>query len=102
MGTGETQEQVAVRLLTNTVVDFTSKIVTYSTCNHSFLTKALRVIISSSEEVETLLVTLAKLLGQSNIRVARGAAPDSTSAVSLPTGAIHWISSLTEAHIYTV
>mmetsp|Transcript_323 Transcript_323/g.627 ORF Transcript_323/g.627 Transcript_323/m.627 type:complete len:1087 (-) Transcript_323:43-3303(-) len=101
------QKRIGTRLLSEAVLDFTSKIVTYSNCNHSFLTKAMRVSIDASGEVETLLLTLAKLLKLGSTRKSREDDDDSSNnphsnQVSLSLGAIHWISALTDAHMDTI
>jgi hypothetical protein len=91
----ETNDKLQVldtKLLSQAMLDFTSKIVTYSSCNHSFLTKSLRDSISGGE-VEAILLTLAKLLKSGDI--TSSVAND----VSLTAGAIHWISAVTDAHM---
>ena len=86
---------LGMKLLSQALLDFTSKIVTYSSCNHTFLTKSLRDSISGGE-VETILLTLAKLL--------KSRSTDSSVAndVSLTSGVIHWTSAVTDAHMGTI
>lgn len=101
------QKLIGIRLLSEAMLDFTSKIVTYSSCNHSFLTKAMRDSIGASGEVETLLLTLAKLLKLGSTRKSREDDDDSSNnphsnQVSLSLGTIHWISALTDAHMDTI
>lgn len=101
----DSQKQIGTRLLSQAVLDFTSKVVTYSNCNQSFLTKAMRDSINTSGEVETLLLTLAKLLklGSALSEDDNDPANDSNSnQVSLSLGTIHWISALTDAHMGTL
>ena len=97
---GDVKDQIAQRLLAEVVVDFALRIVTYSMCNHSFLSKALREGISSAAEVETLLLTLAKLLGRMDLN--EFGSNSSSCRVSLPIGAIQWIKALTDAHMGTI
>lgn len=96
------QTRTGTRLLSEAVLDFTSRIVTYSNCNRSFLTKAMRESITASGEVETLLFTLARLLKSGDNRKLQGEGPDSDNRVSLSVGAIGWISALTDAHMGTI
>ena len=86
------------KLIAEAVLDFTSKIVVYSKCNLSLLSKSLRDILTATE-VETLLVTLSKLLkaGDSTSEKERR-----TDHPTLYTGVIDWISSLTDAHTSTI
>mmetsp|Transcript_13358 Transcript_13358/g.32421 ORF Transcript_13358/g.32421 Transcript_13358/m.32421 type:complete len:1070 (-) Transcript_13358:38-3247(-) len=97
------KEKIGTRLISQVVLEFTSKIVTYSNCNHSFLTKAMADSINTSDEVETLLLTLAKLLkvgdGHKFQEHMRGS---KSNSVSLSSGTIHWISALTDAHMGTI
>ena len=96
--TADKKDVLASKLLSEAVLDLTSQIVSYSKCNHSFLSKAMRDVLSSSGEVETLLLTLAKIL-----RSCDGASPQSyTGGVSLCSGAIYWVSALTDAHLGTI
>jgi len=96
--TADKKDALASKLLSEAVLDSTSQIVSYSKCNHSFLSKAMRDVLSSSGEVETLLLTLAKIL-----RSGDGASPQSyTGGVSLCSGAIYWVSALTDAHLGTI
>eukprot|EP00970_Alexandrium_tamarense_P009974 scaffold1976_cov187-Alexandrium_tamarense.AAC.3 len=96
--TADKKDVLASKLLSEAVLDLTSQIVSYSKCNHSFLSKAMRDVLSSSGEVETLLLTLAKIL-----RSGDGASPQSyTGGVSLCSGAIYWVSALTDAHLGTI
>lgn len=97
---GDVKDQIAQRLLAEVVVEFALRIVTYSTCNHSFLSKALREGISSAAEVETMLLTLAKLLGRMHLDEFE--LTSSSCRVSLPMGAIQWIKALTDAHMGTI
>jgi len=89
--------QIATKLLSEAILDFTSKIVTYSICNHSFLTKAMRDSIKSSGEVETVLLTLSKLLkiGSRQMKVGE----ETSMQVNISSGAIQWITALTDAHM---
>ena len=91
--------QIATKLLSEAILDFTSKIVTYSVCNHSFLTKAMRDSIKSSGEVETMLLTLSKLLkiGSSRLKLKEG--EETSMQVNISSGAIQWITALTDAHM---
>lgn len=98
---GESKKRAANKLLSEAVLDFTSKIVMYSHCNSTFLTQAMVDSINTAAEVETLLLTLSKLLKLG------GASEDSdtcfhSNQVSLSQGAIHWISALTDAHMATI
>mmetsp|Transcript_7581 Transcript_7581/g.13370 ORF Transcript_7581/g.13370 Transcript_7581/m.13370 type:complete len:1071 (-) Transcript_7581:375-3587(-) len=101
------EKEVGARLLSEAVLDFTSKIVTYSNCNHSFLTKAMLDSVNASSEVETLLLTLARLLKLGSTQTFPQANNNSLSdpcvnQVSLTLGTIHWISALTDAHMGTI
>jgi len=99
----DSQKRVGTKVLSEAVLDFTAKVVTYSNCNHSFLTKAMLDSVSPSGEVETLLLTLAKLLKLGSSRKLGG---DITvlhsNQVSLSAGTINWISALTDAHMNTI
>mmetsp|Transcript_7987 Transcript_7987/g.18012 ORF Transcript_7987/g.18012 Transcript_7987/m.18012 type:complete len:1067 (+) Transcript_7987:222-3422(+) len=102
---GDSQKQIGNRLLSEAVLDFTLKVVTYSNCNQSFLTKAMRDSINTSGEVETLLLTLAKLLKVgSTVREDDDDLDNhyNSNQVSLTLGTIHWISALTDAHMGTI
>ncbi|KAL3787798.1 hypothetical protein ACHAWO_004585 [Cyclotella atomus] len=92
--TDEIRGRVESKLLAEALLDFTSKIVTYSRCNLSLLSKSLISILAPAE-AETFLVTLGKLLkvGEiSNEKKTDAARPN------LYMGVIDWISSLTDAH----
>lgn len=53
--------------------------------------------------METLLLTLAKLLELGSTRMLwEGSGDPHTKEVSLSSGTIHWISALTDAHMTTV
>jgi hypothetical protein len=88
--------QVSTKLLAEAVLDFTFKIVTYSKCNHYLLSKSLRDILSAAE-VETLLLTLSKLL-------KNGGAFEQSKETKhiIYSGTIDWISALTEAHMSSI
>ncbi|KAL9190277.1 hypothetical protein ACHAXT_007488 [Thalassiosira profunda] len=93
---GEAQV-IGTKLLAEAVLDFTSKVVSYSNCNQSFLTKAMRSDVHASSEVETLLLAMAKLLKQGSKSPSVG---DSDAArVGVTVGTIQWISALTDAHM---
>lgn len=105
------KQAVGTRLLSEAVLDFTSKMVTYSNCNHSFLSKAMQERIKSNGEVETLLLTLSKLLKLGSTRkLSRedndDSSPDdnphSRNQVSLSLGTINWIRAMTDAHMGTI
>ena len=99
----ERRNRIGIKLLSEAVLDFTSKIVTYSKCNQSFLTNAIRASINNSGEVETLLMTLAKLLRLGRPRLVQGdcdAVPLQTCGPFL--GTIQWITALTDAHMCTI
>lgn len=102
----DTQEDernhIGTKLLSEAVLDFTSKVVTYSSCNHSFLTKAMRDSINTSGEVETLLLTLSKLLRVGGAHELHEEVNDSSKQVNLSLGAIQWITALTDAHMGTI
>jgi len=99
----ESQKRVGIKVLSEAVLDFTAKIVTYSNCNHSFLTKAMLDSVSPSGEVETLLLTLAKLLKLgSSLKLGGDITVLHSNQVSLSSGTIHWISALTDAHMNTI
>ncbi|KAL3764604.1 hypothetical protein ACHAW5_000479 [Stephanodiscus triporus] len=102
----DTQEDernhIGAKLLSEAVLDFTSKVVTYSSCNHSFLTKAMRDSINTSGEVETLLLTLSKLLRVGGTRELQEEVNDSSKQVNLSLGTIQWITALTDAHMGTI
>lgn len=91
--------QIATKLLSEAILDFTSKIVTYSICNHSFLTKAIRDSIKSSGEVETVLLTLSKLLKIGGSRQMLKEGEETSMQVNISSGAIQWITALTDAHM---
>ena len=100
--TEDTRKRLATALLSEAVLGFKSKIVMYSKCNRSFLIKAMRDGLNTSGEVETLLLTLAKLLKcGAGHGLLRG---DSChfNQVSLSLGVVHWISALTDAHMSTI
>lgn len=100
---GQKQHLIGTRLLSEAVLNFTSMIVRYSNCNHSFLTMSMRESIGNSDEVETLLLTLARLLKSGGARSLSCEDGSSHSAqVSLTTGTIHWITALTDAHAGTI
>lgn len=92
-------QKIPTRLLSQIIVDFTSKIVTNSKCNHSFLTKAMQDSIRNSAEVETILATLSKLLKSGNMHEQEDCGYD---RVSLSMGTIDWLSAITDAHMGTV
>jgi hypothetical protein len=96
------RNQIGTKLLSEAVLDFTSKIVTYSSCNHSFLTKAMRDSIDSDGEVEALLLTLSKLLRVGGTRKLQESMNDSSKHVNLTSGTIQWITALTDAHMGTI
>ena len=91
--------KASTRLLSQTMLDYTSKIVTNSKCNHSFLTKAMQDSLRSSVEVETVLVTLSKLLKSGNMHVEDDCSYD---RISLSLGTVDWIAAVTDAHMGTV
>lgn len=91
--------KASTRLLSQIILDFTSKIVTNSKCNHSFLTKAMQDSFSTSAEVETILVTLSKLLKSGNMHEQEDCGYD---RISLSMGTIDWIAAVTDAHMGTV
>lgn len=93
------EKNLASRIMSHAVLDITSKIVTYSRCNHSFLTKAMRDGLKSNAEVETLLLTLSKLLQCGG---GHEAMVSFKGGVTLSVGAVEWISALTDAHLGTV
>jgi hypothetical protein len=92
-------EKLSTRLFSQTILNLTDRIVTNSKCNHSFLTKAMQDSISSSAEVETILVTLSKLLKSGRTQEQGDCISD---RISLSTGAIDWIAAITDAHMSTV
>jgi len=103
------KQRVGTKLLSVAMISLTSKIVTYSNCNHSFLTKAIRDSINTSGEVETLLVTLAKVLklgstpalsDDFNVDVSNVVSHSNQAGLTL--GTIQWISALTDAHMSTI
>jgi hypothetical protein len=96
--TNEVRNRIENKLIAEAVLDFTSKIVVYSKCNLSLLGKSFRDILTATE-VETLLITLSKLLkaGDSTSEKERR-----TDHPTLYTGVIDWISSLTDAHTSTI
>ena len=96
------RSQIGTKLLSEAILDFTSKVVTYSRCNHSFLTKAMRDSINTSGEVETLLLTLSKLLRVGGTRKLQEDGSDSSKQVHLSSGTIQWITALTDAHMSTI
>lgn len=96
----ETNGKAPTRLLSQIILDYTSKIVTNSKCNHSFLTKAMQDSFRSSVEVETILVTLSKLLKSGNMHVQEEDC--GYDRISLTMGAIDWIAAVTDAHMGTV
>ena len=99
---------IETKLLSEAMLDLSSKIVTYSNCNHFFLTKAMRDCINTNGEVGTLLMTLTRLLKLSS----KGTYPrendkhssnyTNSHRVTLSTGTIYWISALTDAHMGTI
>ncbi len=98
----ESRKLIGTKLLSEAVLDFTSKIVTYSKCNQSFLTHAIRVSINSSGEVETLLLTLAKLLRVGRPQILEGDCATPLQKIGPFLGAIQWITALTDAHMCTI
>lgn len=96
------RSQIGTKLLSEAILDFTSKVVTYSRCNHSFLTKAMRDSINTSGEVETLLLTLSKLLRVGGTRKLQEDVIESSKQVHLSSGTIQWITALTDAHMSTI
>ena len=95
----ESKGESSMRVLSQTLLNFTAMIVTNSRCNHSFLTKAMQEHIRSSAEVEIILATLSKLLKSGN---AYGNEDYISDRVSLSMGAIEWITAVTDAHMSTV
>lgn len=91
--------KTSMRLLSQTILDYTSKIVTNSKCNHSFLTKALQDSFRSSAEVEIILITLSNLLKSGDMRLKGDCGHD---RISLTMGTIDWIAAITDAHMGTV
>jgi hypothetical protein len=97
------RERIGTTLLSEAVLDFAFKIVTYSKCNHSFLAKAMRDSINARSEVETLLLTFAKLLKRGGSRMTQDGGDESKpNQVNLSSGVLHWISALTDAHMGTL
>jgi hypothetical protein len=96
------RNQIGTKLLSEAVLDFTSKVVMYSRCNHSFLTKAMRDSIDSSGEVEALLLTLSKLLRVGGTGKLQENTNDSSTHINLSSGTIQWITALTDAHMCTI
>ncbi|KAL3787853.1 hypothetical protein HJC23_000395 [Cyclotella cryptica] len=97
--TDDLRSQMTTKLLANAVLNFTLKIVMYSKCNHSLLSRSLRDAISAPE-VETFLVTLSKLLkyGDCSAYSSR----NERSCVPLHTRVIDWMSALTDAHLHSI
>jgi len=93
------EKNLASRIMSLAVLDITSKIITYSRCNHSFLTKAMRDGLKSNAEVETLLITLSKLLQCGG---GHDAMVSFKGGTTLSVGAVEWISALTDAHLGTM
>lgn len=91
--------KASTRLLSQTILDFTSKIVTNSKCNHSFLTKAMQDSFRGSAEVETILATLSKLLKSGKMHEQEDCGYDT---VSLSMGTIDWLAAVMDAHMGTV
>jgi len=103
----DSQKHAGTRLLSEALLDFTSKIVTYSYCNHFFLTKAMLANVNASDEVETILLTLAKLLrlgSTCNAQKDKNECTKNTHSnmASLSLGTIQWILALTDAHTDTI
>lgn len=91
VSSNELKSQIETKLVSEALLSFTSKIVTYSKCNLSLLSKALRDILTAAE-VETLLATLSKLL---KLGISSAISVDHQNLYSR---VIDWLSSLTEAH----
>jgi hypothetical protein len=92
--TKDLKRELETKLLSEALLEFTSKIVRYSTCNPSLLSKSMKDILTTAE-VETVLVTLSKLLKLGDDTIGQ---KECSSHSSLYTGVIDWISSLTDAH----
>lgn len=95
---------IATKLLAKALLTFTSKIVMYSKCNHSLLSKSLQEIISPSE-VETVLVTLSKLIKYgdgSDCTLRNEGSYRNSCRQSLFPRVIDWISALTDAHMHNI
>lgn len=101
-GQEESHNRIGTKLLSEAVLDFTSKIVTYSNCNQSFLTNAIRVSFTTSGEVETLLLTLAKLLRVGRPQLFQEGCDAAMKKCGPSLGAIQWITALTDAHMCTI
>ena len=91
--------KASMRLLSQTILKFTSKIVTNSKCNHSFLTKAMQDSFSNSVEVETILTVLSKLLQSGDMHADEDSG---YGMISLSMGTIDWIAAVTDAHMGNV
>lgn len=96
--TDNIRSQAESKLLAEAVLDFSSKIVTYSKCNPSLLSKSMREILTAAE-VEPFLAILSKLLKL--CETSRWQREGSIGS-SLCVRVIDWISSLTEAHSGTI
>lgn len=101
-GQEESRNRMGTKLLSEAVLDFTSKIVTYSNCNQSFLTYAMRVSFTTSGEVETLLLTLAKLLRVGRPQLLQEGCDAPMQKCGPFLGVIQWITALTDAHMCTI
>ena len=99
----EEKTELATKILSETVLDFTSRVIMYSRCNHSFLSKAMRDGLNSGGEVETLVLTLSKLLQSGDgYEMLNGDEDYSEGQIPLSLGAVNWISALTDAHMSTI
>ncbi|KAL7465622.1 hypothetical protein ACHAXS_005931 [Conticribra weissflogii] len=93
------EKNLTSRIMSLAILDITSKIITYSRCNHSFLTKAMRDGLKSNAEVEALLISLSKLLQFGN---GHDDVESFKSGMTLSMGAVEWISALADAHLGTI
>ena len=99
----EMRETLAAKLTSRVLLDVTAKVVSYSECNGAFLSGAMREGLVHESEVETLLLTLAKLLqsgiGGGGRKGSIGHDDKNEDGTTLTAGAIQWITSLTDAHM---
>jgi len=95
----DSRKKIETKLLSEALLSVASKIVKYSKCNHTFLTKAMKDSIKTKEEVETVLLTFSKLLKLGSTTRDTDTTKSETQVITLSMGTIYWISALTDAHV---
>jgi len=95
----DSRKEIETKLLSEALLSVASKVVKYSKCNHTFLTKAMKDSVNTKEEVETLLLTFSKLLKLGSTTRDTDTTKSETQVITLSMGTIYWISALTDAHV---